>query len=272
MGISDRHHFGWLTEALGAFEAQTGRLAAIGQQRRGDVALWCLGGQRLSPPLALLRDALGADRTAVTFLDRFPTEPGVRAQDLNALETLPDGGCDVLAVLRASMFVAEPAVFLGHARRLLRPGGLAVIDWLHGLSDAPVLDLRGDPRYGGGPTPFRTTYGDPQMLAEFPAEFAAFLRHVNRPPAWTDLEMPGRRVPLGARARRWLGGGPRRHLTPTTYLDAVRAELARAGKHLIEPPLMEQYFKVLFRHARYLYPRVRKFNLYLLTVLEPVGT
>ena len=34
---------------------------------------------------------------------------------------------------------------------------------------------------------------------------------------------------------------------------------------------MEQHFKVVFRHARYFYPHVRKFNLYLLTALEPVG-
>jgi hypothetical protein len=34
---------------------------------------------------------------------------------------------------------------------------------------------------------------------------------------------------------------------------------------------MEQHFKVVFRHARYLYPHVGKFNLYLLTILEPVG-
>ncbi|MBI4589766.1 MAG: hypothetical protein HY725_13090, partial [Candidatus Rokubacteria bacterium] len=51
----------------------------------------------------------------------------------------------------------------------------------------------------------------------------------------------------------------------------LRAELARAGKHLIEPGLMEQHFKVVFRHARYFYPLVKKFNLYLLTVLRPVG-
>ena len=31
------------------------------------------------------------------------------------------------------------------------------------------------------------------------------------------------------------------------------------------------HFKVIFRHARYFYPHVRKFNLYLLTVLEPLG-
>lgn len=126
MGISDRHHFAWLTEALEAFERETGRFAAI--RRRSS------------------------------------------------------------------------------ARRLVRPGGLPVVDWLHGLSDAPVLDLRGDPRYGGGPTPVTTTYADPQMLADFPEEFGAFIRHLDRPPAWTNI-----------------------------------------------------------------YPFVRKFNLYLLTVLEPVG-
>ena len=41
MGISNRHHFAWLTEALEAFERETGRLAAI-RQRSGGPTLWCL--------------------------------------------------------------------------------------------------------------------------------------------------------------------------------------------------------------------------------------
>ena len=145
------------------------------------------------------------------------------------------------------------------------------MDWLHGLSDAPVLDLRGDPRYGDGPTPFTTTYADPQFLVDFPEEFEALIRHVNRPPAWSNPDSPGAPVAIPARLRRMLGGGAKRSLALPTYLDALRTDLRRADKFLIEPDLMEQYFKVVFRHARYFYPVVRKFNLYLLTVLEPVG-
>jgi SAM-dependent methyltransferase len=270
LGVSDRWHFEWLTEALGRFEAEQGALGALRREGR-PLDLWCFAGQRLDPPLAWLRDTLGAERTRVAFFDKFAGVPGVRAHDLNDLGALPAASCDVFTLLRASMFVEDPGRFLAGLRRLLRPGGLAVIDWLHGLSDAPVLDLRGDPRYGGGPTPYRTTYCDPRFLQEFPQDFAAFLRHVNRPPAWANLERPGRPVPWGERLSRWAGGGPRRAVTPETYLETLRAELERAGKHLIEPGLMEQHFKVAFRHARYLYPMVRKFNLYLLTVLEPVG-
>jgi SAM-dependent methyltransferase len=270
LGISNRHHFAWLTEALEAFERETGRLAAI-RQRSGGPTLWCLAAPRLDPPLEYLTAAIGAHGTRVALFDKFPTDASVTEADLNDLRRLPDGACDVLTLLRASYFIAEPATFLAEARRLVRPGGLLVVDWLHGLSDAPILDLRGDPRYGGGPTPFTTTYADPQMLAEFPEEFGAFIRHLNRPPAWANIEQPGAPLPLRTRLARALGGGPRRRITPGTYLDACRAELAAAGKHLIEPALMEQYFKVLFRHARYFYPFVRKFNLYLLTVLEPVG-
>ncbi len=72
-------------------------------------------------------------------------------------------------------------------------------------------------------------------------------RHHNRPPAWANIDQPGTLLPLRTRLARALGGGPRRRITPGTY------------------------FKMLFRHARYFYPFVRKFNLYLLTVLEPVG-
>lgn len=270
MGISDRHHGDWLTEALSAFERETGRFASIGRAG-GRPTLWGLATQRVDPALAYIAGAIGADPADITLTDRFARAPGVRPLDLNELESLPDGACDALALFRGSYFITDPARFLAGARRVLRPGGLAVIDWLHGLSDAPVLDLRGDPRYGTRPTPFTTTYADPQMLTEFPTEFAAFIRHVNRPPAWANLEQPGAPVGLRERLRRTLGGGPRRQLTLETYLDACRAELARAGKHLIEPSLMEQHFKVAFRHARYFYPMVRKFNLYVLTVLEPVG-
>ena len=271
MGISDRHHFGWLTGALASFEDETGRFATIGRETRAPI-LWGLAARRLDPALDWIAKALGGERTRVTLFDRFPEgATGVQVHDLNALETLPADGCDVLTLFRASYFITQPAAFLAEARRIVRSGGLVIVDWLHGLSDAPVLDLRGAPRYGGGSTPFTTTYLDAQMLSEFPDEFGALIRHVNRPPAWADVERPGVPVPLGVRLRRLFGGGPRRNVTLGTYPAACRAELERAGKHLIEPPLMEQHFKVVFRHARYFYPHVRKFNLYLLTVLEPVG-
>lgn len=268
MGVSDRHHFGWLVDALETFEAQTARLAALG---RGSATptLWSVGAHAVDPPTAFLRRALGP-ATEVRLFDRFPSRPGVVQQDVNALDRLPADACDVLAIFRASYFVAAPAPFLASARRLLRPGGLLVVDWLHGLSDAPVLDLRGDPRYGGQSTPFMTTYVDPQALAEFAGAFDGLIAHVNRPPAWADTLHPGARVPFRERMRRRLGR-PRGTLTRDTYVETCRSALERAGKHLIEAALMEQYFKVVFRHARYFYPMVRKFNLYLLTVLEPVG-
>jgi SAM-dependent methyltransferase len=270
LGISDRHHFDWLTEALAAFEAGSGRLAALAAARAEPV-LWCLAGQRLDPPLAWLTRALGP-HTRVEFFDRFPA-PGspARAQDLNALAALPAGSCDVLTLFRGSLFIEDPPAFLASARRLLRPGGLFVVDWLHGLSGAPVLDLRGAPRYDGVAVPFRTTYVDPELVAGFPREFAAFLAHVNRPPVWADVEVPGRVVALATRARRLLGRRPRARVAPAAYVDTLRAALAAAGKHLVEPPLLQRHFRVLFRHARYFYPKVRKFNLYVLTVLEPVG-
>jgi SAM-dependent methyltransferase len=270
LGISDRHHFDWLTGALGRFEAEQGRLGTLGREP-GPHAVWCLAGQREIPPIAFIRDSLGRARTEVIFFDKFPTEPGVRPLDVNALDDLPDAACDVLALFRASYFVSDPPRFLAEVRRVLRPGGLAVIDWLHGVSDAPVLDLRTDPGYGGGPTPFLTTYCDPQFPREFRREFERLLRHVNRPPAWTNLAQPGTPVQFRERVRRILQGGPRGSVTVEGYVEAAREALERAGKHLIGPELMEQHFKVLFRDARYFYRDVKKFNLFLLTVLSPVG-
>ncbi len=270
MGISNHYHFAWLCGALQQFEKEQAPLATLRQENR-DVVLWCFGERRETPPIGFLRDTLGRQRTCGTFFDKFPTEPGVRLQDINTLENLPDNSCDVLTLFRASCFITDPPRFLSSARRLLKPGGIAIIDWLHGLSDAPVLDLGGDPRHGSSPTPFLTTYVDAGFLTDFLPEFHAFLRHVNDPPSWVNLERPGTPVPLRERIRRALGSDPRHHVSRGDYVETLRAELERAGKHLIEPGLMELYFKVVFRHARYFYPMVKKFNLYLLTALRPVG-
>jgi SAM-dependent methyltransferase len=270
LGVSDRYHFKWLTGALERFETQQGKLGVLAREP-GPHAIWCLAGQREIPPIAFLRDSLGRARTEVVFLDKFPTEAGVRPLDMNGLEGLPDAACDVLALFRASYFISDPPRFLAQASRILRPGGLAVIDWLHGVSDAPVLGVQGDEGYGGGPTPRVTTYCDPQFPREFTGEFERFLLHVNHPPAWANVEKPGTPVPFGERVRRVLRGGPRGTLAVGGYVDAVREVLEREGKHLIGPELMEQYFKVLFRDARYFYPHVGKFNLFLLTALSPVG-
>ena len=269
MGISDRHHFEWLTGALARFEVEQGRLAALGREP-GLHAVWCLAGQREIPPIAFLLESLGKTRTEAVFFDKFPTEPGVRPLDMNALEELPAATCDVLAMFRASYFVNDPLRFLAQVRRILRPGGLAVIDWLHGVSDVPMLGVSGNEGYGGD-SPRITTYCDPQFPLEFTREFERFLRHINRPPAWANVEKPGTPVPLRERVRRTFRRGPLGSVTAEGYVEALRESLERAGKHLIGPELMEQHFKVLFRDARYFYRDVKKFNLFLLTVLSPVG-
>ncbi len=184
MGISDRHHFAWLCEALQHFEAQAGRFGAIGRASHQAPALWCFADQQANSPIEYIRARLGTDRAEPVLSDKF-----------NGLEDLPNDSCDVVTLFRASYFISNPAEFLKSLRRLLRPGGLAIIDWLHGLSNAPVLDLAGDPRYGGGSTPFLTTYIDPRFLIEFPAEFDALFRHVNRPPWWCNMNRPGTSLP-----------------------------------------------------------------------------
>ena len=270
MGVSDRHYFAWLTQALERFERESGELRATGA-RPGPVELWVLAGPQMNPPIEFLRDGLGRERTTVRLLDKFARLPGVTAVDFNALDAIPADACDALFMSRASYMVEDPGAFLVHTRRILRPGGLMIVDWLHGSSDAPALTLPGHHEYAGGAYSFCTTYCDPESLDEFGAEFGALIRHVNRPPWWTNPERPGAPLPIGERLRRLLGGGPRREITRETYLGTLRAELGREGKHLVEPEALAPHFKVLFRDARYLYPITGKFYLHLLTVLRPVG-
>jgi SAM-dependent methyltransferase len=257
LGVSDRHYFSWLAGALARFERESGDFAATGAGP-GPVDLWVLAGARPNPAIECARDALGRDRTRLRYLDRFERGDGVTAADMNALGDLPAASCDVLMLTRASYMIADPPAFLGHARRIMRPGGLLVIDWLHGAAEAPALDLPGHHEYEGRAYPFCTTYCDTESLVEFAGEFAAFLRHVNR-------------GPLGERIRRAIGRGSRRDVTVATYLDTLRAALGRAGKHLVEPDTLEACFKVVFRDARYFHPLTKKFYLHLLTVLRPVG-
>jgi SAM-dependent methyltransferase len=271
LGVSDRPYFAWLRAALERYEQRSGELAALGRAR-SPVALWVLAGARTNPSIEFLRAALGPEHTAVRFLDRFAEDPGVERLDFNDLKGVPDDSCDVLMMSRAAYMITAAEGFLDHARRLVRPGGLVIVDWLHGIAEAPMLDLPGMHDYRGHQAPFLTTYCDPQFLADFPWEFDAFLRHVNRPPSWVNLEAPGRRLPVGRRLKRLLS--PRRAGPPVTRancLEAMRGALSRAGKRLIEPETMAEYFTIQFREARYFHPLSGKFHLYLLTVLRPVG-
>lgn len=257
MGNSDRHYFAWLRGALERFEEGSRHLAGIRLQEAQPV-FWVLAGAAPNPATEFVSGALGP-AAATRFLDRFAGETGVIRADFNALEDLPAAACDVLMMTRASYMVEDFRAFLSGARRLLRPGGVMIVDWVHGAADAPVLDLPGAHEYEGGRYRFRTTYADGAFVAEFPREFEALIRHVNRPPA------------IGAALKRLVGGAPARDITLATYLDALRLDLERAGGHLVGPELMEEFFKIAFRDARYFHRLTGKFYLHLLTVLRPVG-
>ena len=270
MGVSDRHYFAWLTAALTRFERESGELHAIAGSGNGDLVV--LAGSRPNPAIAFVREALGGDRASVRWLDRFERDQDVERVDFNALDAMPGAICDVLMMTRASYMITEPASFLRHARRMLRPGGLMIIDWLHGAADAPRLDLPGHHEYEGRPQSFFTTYVDEESIVEHAPEFDALIRDVNRPPSWVDVERPGGRVPMARRVRRLINRPPEGTLTRAAYVHVLKESLQHAGKHLIEPDVLGSFFNVVFRDARYLYPMTRKFHLHLLTVLRPVGT
>jgi hypothetical protein len=270
LGVSDRHYFAWLTGALARFERESGELHAIAGS--GSADLMVLAGARQNPAIAFVREALGGDRASVRWLDRFERGPDVERVDFNALDAMHDAVCDVLMMTRASNMIMEPTTFLRHTRRMLRPGGLMIIDWLHGAADAPRLDLHGHHEYEGRSHSFFTTYADEESINEYAPEFEALIRHVNHPPSWVDVKRPGGRVPMARRVRRLVNRTPEGTLTRAGYVHTLRERLQHTGKHLIEPEMLGAFFKVVFRDARYLYPATRKFYLHLLTVLRPVGT
>jgi len=270
LGVSDRPYFAWLTGALTRFERESGELHGIAGS--GSADLMVLAGARPNPAIAFARNALGGDRASVRWLDQFERGQDVERVDFNALDAMPGAVCDVLMMTRASYMITEPTSFLRHTRRMLRPGGLMIIDWLHGAADVPRLDLPGHHEYEGRAHSFLTTYADEESVAEYASEFDALIHHVNCPPSWVDVERAGGRVPIARRVRRLVKRKPAGRLTRAAYLHTLKQTLERAGKHLIGPEALGSRFKVVFRDARYLYPLTRKFHLHLLTVLRPVGT
>ena len=56
-----------------------------------------------------------------------------------------------------------------------------------------------------------------------------------------------------------------------TCIDALREDRERADGHMVRPEVMEEFFKVAYRNARYLHRFKGKFCLHLLTVLQPAG-
>ena len=250
MGISDRYHRDWILEALG-------RWPGLKAWQDRPLTLYGFGERSISPPLEAVLHYL--PKAQLTFLDKH----GARPADLNEPATWPEGACDVVTLIRCSCFIRDPDRVLTALRAKLRPGGVVIADWLHGLSNAPVINLNGGPKYEGTREWFQTTYLDEIFLREHPMPFAQFFRHVRRPPRWANCEHPGRRAPW----RQWLIPPRGPAVSHETYSRVLATSLERAGKHLVGREQVERCFHIVHRAARYFYPETRKFNLYLLTVL-----
>jgi SAM-dependent methyltransferase len=255
MGESTPAHFTWLSSTLLEHRHVFGRL-------RQPPTVFAIAEQGETAPLRKLANVLGG-RTTVRLFDLTPTSAAVERLDVNRLDGLPGGACDVITLFRASFFIRDPAHVLASFHRLLRPGGIVVVDWLHGHSDKPVLDL------GPGDL-YVTTYLDDELL-QLPA-FGALLEHVRRPPHWRHLARALRRrvrhpslPPLP-----WLDKG--QELDLQSYPQALRHALEKVGKNLIVEKDLAPWFEVRARAARYFYPETRTFACWALTLLERRAT
>jgi SAM-dependent methyltransferase len=194
----------------------------------------------------------------IQCFDLYPASADVTRLDVNDLDGLALRSCDVVTLLRTSVFIRNPQRVLTGFHRILRPGGVAIVDWLHGSSDAPVLDLGH----------YTATYLDAEIL-RLPA-FAEFLEHVQHPPR---LRHAARVLLRRLRHPRlpsvpFLGRG---HAASTaTYSAVLRRMLEEAGKHLITARDLESYFVVRDREARYFYPWTHTFSCWALTIMERI--
>jgi SAM-dependent methyltransferase len=271
MGVSDVPYQRWLAGAAERFDRESGLLRALAGRERIDV---CGLGQQIDDPVtAYLKRLAGDGRVRAVHHDRFASRPGVVRLDLNDLSALPADAFDVAVLFRASYFVERPDAFFAALARVLRPGGLLFVDWLNGRGDEPDLGLNGAPRYDGVACPFRTTYCDARFVRDFAREFDALIAHVNRPPRWlVDLHYGAPLSPAArvvGRLRTALGFDPVvRDVTRDSYLDTLGADLAASGRTLVTEATLGRDFEIVFRDARYFFPHVGKFTLYLLTVLK----
>ncbi len=250
MGESNAAHFAWLQDAIQEHAALFKHLLAR------PVTIYAIGEQVVTPPLAALKTLLGGSVTIQCF-DLYPMNADVSRLDVNDLDGLAAGSCDVVTLLR-TLFIRNPQHVLTGFHRILRPGGLVIVDWLHGSSDAPVLTLG----------PYTATYLDDELL-RLPA-FSEFLEHVQHPPR---LRHAGRAVLRRLRHPRlppvpFLGRGT--PVNTATYRAVLHRTLKNAGKRLIEERDVEPYFIVRARGARYFYPWTRTFGCWAFTIMERV--
>jgi hypothetical protein len=137
MGESNTAHFVWFQGAIKDHATLFKHL----QDR--PVTIYGVGEQGVTPPLAALMTLLSP--ATIQWFDLYPARADVSRLDVNDLDGLDLRSCAVVTLLRTSVFIRNPQRVLTGFHRILRPGGMAIVDWLHGSSDAPVLDL-GPPR------------------------------------------------------------------------------------------------------------------------------
>jgi SAM-dependent methyltransferase len=254
MGESSPAHFTWLSSAIREHRHLFGRLARPS-------TVFAIGEQRETPPIRELVNVLGG-RATVRLFDLSPSSAAVERLDVNRLDGLPSRACEIITLVRTSVFIRDPAHVLAGFHRVLRPGGIVVVDWLHGHSDKPVLDL------GPGDL-YVTTYLDDELL-RLPA-FGALVEHVSRPPRWRHLA----RALLRRVRHPSLPPLPRldkgRHVDLQGYPQALRRALEEAGKNLVVEKNLAPWFAVRARAARYFYPETRTFACWALTLLERQG-
>jgi hypothetical protein len=163
MGNSDSAYFAWMTSVLHRYNQATG---GIVQCQATDLLV--LGGARMNPAIDWICQATG--RPVVTYWDLYD-EDALLPVDFNELTAVPSAICDVLMLTRASYLISDLGIFCSHARRLLRPGGLLIMDWVYGSAEAPVRGVRGAHQYGDDTKEFVTTYDAGQVGLSFTVEW-----------------------------------------------------------------------------------------------------
>ena len=106
----------------------------------------------------------------------------------NQLTKFNDATFDFITAFRCTPYMEKPEDFFKEMHRLLKPGGVLIVDWVNGFSDFPLLDLgfcwnNGDADiFNGKITSFnQTSYIDQTFLDLFPEEFKFLINHINKP-------------------------------------------------------------------------------------------
>lgn len=199
------------------------------------------------------------------------------------LSQFSDQKFDFITAFRCTPHLTQPEDFLREIYRILKPGGVLIIDWVNGYSNFPLLDLgfcwhsgdadvhRGDSDiYDGNKAAFnQTSYIDQTFLDLFPEEFNFLINQINRPNLRKRIEaFKNRKWKLAFNFPNKYKFFSAKKLSLTNYEFEFGLEMKNKKLNLLSNQLIDELgFKILHRDVLNPYKFNKKTIIFLSTII-----